>query len=225
MIRDVREQVTRRVTDLMPGGRNGMKAQFQAAIGLRRVARTEAFVEYQDAVDSGLGRALGRSGGAWRAFTRLAASAASAGASGTAAAVAATTVVTVVTVGVLSQTGALKGDTGETGPTVTVPVTVDDHPHDLTNDPVLANHPHAPVTSDPVTTTQPQVGEEEREQKVVAGDTLWDITEDMCGKELPIRDHIDNMLEIWVANIDKIGRDPNSIDIDQVLIIPCPEQP
>lgn len=218
VIRDVREQVTRRVVDLIPGGRDGMKAQFQAAIGLRRVARTDAFVEYQDAVDSGLGRALGRTGGAWRAFTALGARAASAGAAGSAAAVGAATVVTVVAVGALSLTGALNGDDGDKGdpgePGTTVPVTVGS----TTTVDVSTHHTHEPTT-----TTEAPVVIEDREHRVRAGQTLWFITEHNCGEKPVLRDFIDDMLGIWVANIEKIGRDPNNIDIDQVLIIPCPE--
>ncbi len=96
VIRDVREQVTRRVTDLIPTGREGVKAQFLAAVRLRKMARTDALVEYQDAVELGLGRAKSYARGAWRTFSGLAAHTGAAGVAGTAAAAAAVVLVAAV---------------------------------------------------------------------------------------------------------------------------------
>ena len=208
VIRDVREQVTRRVADLIPTGREGVKAQFLAAVGLRKMARTDALVEYQDAVELGLGRAKGYSRGAWRALGGLAAQTGAAGAAGTAAAAAAVTLVAVVTYGAL--TPGPKGDDGVDGkPGVTVTVTVTTVPEVTT------------TSTEPPTTTAPPL----RTHTVAAGDTLWEITTIECKKHPLLEDFIEDLLGIWVANIEEVGSDPNSIDVGQVLTLPCDPPP
>ncbi len=210
VIREVREQVTRRVTDLIPTGRRGVKAQFLAAVGLRKMARTDALVEYQDAVELGLGRARGYSTGVWRAFGGLAAQTGAAGAAGTAAATAAVTLVAVVTYGAVIP--GPKGDDGvdgAPGQTVTIDRTVTVVSEVTT------------TSTEPPTTTAPPL----RTHPVVPGDTLWEITTIECKGHPLLEDFIEDLLSIWVANIEEVGSDPNNIDVGQVLTLPCDPPP
>lgn len=69
--RDIREQVTRRVTDLIPGNGKGVLAQFRAHVALREVAKTDTWVEYQDSVELSLRRAQRHARGAWRALNGI----------------------------------------------------------------------------------------------------------------------------------------------------------
>ena len=213
VIRDVREQVTRRVTDLIPTGREGVKAQFLAAVRLRKMARTDALVEYQDAVELGLGRAKSYATGAWRMFSGLAAHTGAAGVAGTAAAAAAVLLVAVVTYGAL--TPGPRGEEGKPG------------------EPGATGAPGAPganvtvisevtttSTEPPTTITLPR-----RTHLVVAGDTLWEITTIECKERPLLKDFIEDLLAIWVANIQEIGSNPSSIDVGQVLTLPCDPPP
>jgi hypothetical protein len=75
-------------------------------------------------------------------------------------------------------------------------------------------------TEPPATTTLPL-----RTHPVVAGDTLWEITTIECKERPLLKDFIEDLLTIWVANIQEIGSDPSSIDVGQVLTLPCDPPP
>lgn len=213
IIRDIREQVTRRVTDLIPGRGKGVREQFLAAVGLRKVAKTDAWVEYQDAVELGLGRARRHAGGAWRALGGLAAQAGTAGVAGAAtagaaaAAVLAVSAATVVTIGVF--TGALDGKQGERGLpgsviTASTEVVTTTTPVETTT--TLTIEP--PVTVSVTYIVQPD-------------DTLWKVARDECGGDAPARELVRRVLSLWVVNLELVGSDPNSIDAGQELEVVC----
>jgi nucleoid-associated protein YgaU len=178
------------------------------------VAKTDAWVEYQDAVEVGLGRARRHAGGAWRALGGLAAQAGTAGVAGAAtagaaaAAVLAVSAATVVTIGVF--TGALDGEQGERGlpgSVITVPST------EVVTTTTLVETTTTLTIEPPVTVSVTYI--------VQSGDTLWKVARDECGGDAPARELVRRVLSLWVVNLELVGSDPNSIDAGQELEVVC----
>ena len=210
VIRDVRERVTRQVTDLIPGRGKGVRAQFRAMVALRKAARTGAWAEYEDAIELGLRRARRYASGAWRALGALAATTGGAGAAGVATGVATAVVVTTVTLG--SVVTLAEGPQGEQGQQGIIGSTGAQGPQGEEGDPGPMGPPgQVPTTVPPALASY----------TVAAGDTLWDITRTVCG-DAPVRQTVRRMLAIWVTNMELIGSDPSSIDIGQELLYPDP---
>lgn len=212
VIRDVRERVTRRITDLIPHRGKGVVAQFQAHSELRKLARTETWVEYQSSVELGLRRAQRLARGAWRTLSGVAAQVGTSGVATAAVAVFAVAAVSAASAvaisGVFDTVSQPEIAVGPQGPPG------DPGPAGAQGPPGLPGpEGPAPTVADTTTTVLATV-------TVAAGDTLWKIAVRVCGPA-PIRETIREVLAIWVANLDVIGSDPNAIDMGQVLVVPC----
>ena len=110
---EIRDRVTQRIADLTPGRGGTFGTHFRVHRALRRLAPTQAGVEYHDAIRGGLSRAARAAGGVRTVLAKLAAGFGEAGAGGVA--MTAATVVLAATGALVAADQFLSGEDGADG--------------------------------------------------------------------------------------------------------------